>query len=59
MMLNDPSGYIFDPDERQTPVNYNDPNDHRNYANYLPPLKLHNNNTAGDLVYHDFDYIGY
>ena len=59
MMLNNPSGYI-DPNERMTPINYDDPNDHRNYENYLPPLRLQNNNTAGnDLIYHDFDYIGY
>ena len=61
MMLNNPSGYIInDPNERMTPINYDDPNDHRNYQeNYLPPLRLQNNNTAGDLIYHDFDYIGY
>ena len=46
---------------RQTPINYNDPNDHRNYANGhdlgggLPPLGMNPNG----LVYHDFDYINY
>ena len=41
-----------------TPVNYNDPNDHRNYHNGpdlgLPPIDMNNG-----LTYHDFDYIGY
>ena len=42
-----------------TPVDPNDPNDHRNYAGNLPPVMMKNNNTQGDLIYHDFDYVGY
>jgi hypothetical protein len=42
-----------------TPVNYDDPNDHRNYDNGpdlgLPPI----GNPGNGLVYHDFDYVGY
>ena len=44
---------------RRTPINYDDPNDHRNYANG-PDLSLpHINNLGNGLVYNDFDYIGY
>jgi len=28
---NQNQGYYFDPNGRNTPVNYDDPNDHRNY----------------------------
>ena len=45
--------------ERQTPVNYNDANDHRNYQNGpdlgFPPIGMADNG----LMYNDFDYIGY
>lgn len=50
---------MYDPNQRMTPVNPNDPNDHRNYISGLPPVGIKNNNTQGDLIYHDFDYIGY
>ena len=50
---------MFDPNQRMTPVDPNDPNDHRNYTSNLPPVGMKNNNTQGDLIYHDFDYIGY
>ena len=58
-MLNQQSQFMFDPNQRMTPVNPNDPNDHRNYASGLPHVGIKNNNTQGDLIYHDFDYIGY
>ena len=52
-------GYYFDPSGRQTPINVDDPNDHRNYVNG-PDLSLPAINRFGDgMIYHDFDYIGY
>ena len=53
--------YEHDPNrpERSTPINYDDPNDHRNYNNGmdlgLPPI----GNMGNGLTYNDFDYIGY
>lgn len=49
-------GY-YNPNERQDPINYDDPNDHRNYINgpdlsALPPIN-------NGMTYHDFEYIGY
>ena len=48
-----------DGNARQTPINYNDPNDHRNYENGLdlglPPIS----SLANGMTYHDFDYVGY
>lgn len=42
-----------------TPINYDDPNDHRNYDNgpdlALPPITALGNG----MTYHDFDYVGY
>lgn len=42
-----------------TPINYDDPNDHRNYENgpdlALPPITALGNG----MTYHDFDYIGF
>jgi len=43
---------------RQTPINFDDPNDHRNYMNG-PDLSLPNIARDDGLMYHDFDYIGY
>ena len=34
-----------DPNQRMTPVDPNDPNDHRNYTSNLPPVGMKNNNT--------------
>ena len=51
------NGY-YDPNERMDPINYDDPNDHRNYINGpdlgggLPPI-------GNGMTYHDFEYIGY
>ena len=46
-MLNQNSEYMFDrdPNQRMTPVDPNDPNDHRNYTSNLPPVGMKNNNT--------------
>ena len=50
---------FYDPNERQTPINYDDPNDHRNYANG-PDLALPQiNNLGNQMVYNDFEYVGY
>lgn len=59
--------YAFNNNEamNQTPINYNDPNDPRNYAmsrendQSLPGIQSGNNLNSNGLVYHDFDYVGY
>lgn len=49
--------------DRDEEIDYDDPNDPRNYPMQdplLPPINMSSRNTDdGPLMYHDFDYIGY
>jgi len=52
------SFYDINSNERRTPINYDDANDHRNYLNG-PDLSLPNIHRSDGLVYNDFDYVGF
>lgn len=52
------NGFYFDPDSRQTPVNFEDADQRGNYLN-AGDLSLPEIGPGNGLVYNDFDYIGF